>query len=146
MVTEAPIESAAPVEAAVVSGTVTLPADAVVPEGATWSIRVEDTSLADAPATLIAEQSGVLDAAVTEIVFDVPFDPAVIDEMLTYTLRVTIEDAAGNLLFTNDTSIEAITGGVPAADIEVPVIAVTAVEPEASMAAASPSAEASAIP
>jgi copper homeostasis protein (lipoprotein) len=42
--------------------------------------------------------------------FEIPFDPAAIDERLTYSLRATIR-ADGRLLFTTDTHSPVLTGG-----------------------------------
>jgi uncharacterized lipoprotein YbaY len=82
------------------------------------------------------------------IPFEIPYDPADIDEALTYTISATIQGAADELLFANPTEIVAITGGVPVEAIAVPVVPVETMEPEASMVApaADPSAEASVTP
>lgn len=49
-----------------------------------------------------------------------------IDDRLTYTRRVGIEDAARNLLFINDTAIPVTTPVAPTEDVEIAVIAVKA--------------------
>ena len=53
------VASEAPVAESKVSGTFALPEGAVLPDGAEWKVRLEDTSLADAPAVLVNEAGGV---------------------------------------------------------------------------------------
>jgi putative lipoprotein len=109
-----------------------LPEGTVLPDGAEWKVRLEDTSLADAPAVLIAEAGGVTDPTATEIPFEIAYDAATILDANTYTLQASLEDAAGTLLYVNDTAIPVLTGGAPSEGVSVPVVAV---EPAASMAA-----------
>jgi putative lipoprotein len=111
---------------AAVSGTIVLPAGAVIPDGATWTIEIQDTTLADAPATVIGGVTAdVADPTAAEIPFEVRYDLALIDEAATYTLYAVIEDATPAMLFTNDTAIPVITGGAPTAGVTVDVVPVT---------------------
>ncbi len=107
-----------------VTGTIILPEGATVPAGATITVKVEDTSMADAAATTIGEQTIEGNGQGSPISFAVAYDPADIEDNHTYTMRVRIEDADGSLLFINDTSIPVITRGSPTQDVEVPVIEV----------------------
>lgn len=107
-----------------VTGTIILPDGATVPAGATISVKVEDTSLADAPATVIGEQTIEGEGQESPIEFAVPYDPADIQDNHMYGMNVRIEDENGSLLFINDTHIPVITGGAPTEDVVVPVIEV----------------------
>jgi len=100
----------------------------VLPEGSTleganvWTLQVQDTSLADAPAVVIGQDGGLVDdETATEIPFAAGFDPEAIDERFTYTLSARIMGADGNLSFINDTAIPVITNGAPVDGVEVPV-------------------------
>jgi uncharacterized lipoprotein YbaY/heat shock protein HslJ len=108
---------------AAVSGMVTNADNAVIPEGATASIQIQDTSLADAPATVIGEQI-IENPGQFPIAYQVAYDPGEIVDNHTYTMRTRIEAADGTLLFINDTAIPVITRGNPTEDVEIPVIQV----------------------
>ena len=108
-----------------VSGRIVLPEGSTLEGAAEWSLEVQDTSLADAPAEVIGVDGGsVADPAATEIPFAAGFDPASIDDGATYTLSARIVDGAGDLLFVNDTAIPVITNGAPVEGVDVAVIAV----------------------
>ena len=108
-----------------VSGSIVLPEGATLEGAAAWTVLVEDTSLADAPAVTIGAAAGAVDdPGATEITFDAIYDAASIDEGATYTLNARITDAAGDLLFINDTAIPVITNGAPVEGVVVPVVAV----------------------
>jgi len=110
-----------PAEAAV-AGTVTYLQRIALPPDAVVTVRIEDVSRADAPAEVIGEQVIKTEGAQVPIPFEVPYDPGKIEDNHSYSLRVRIEDSAGKLLFTNDTSVPVITRGNPTQDIEVIVI------------------------
>jgi uncharacterized lipoprotein YbaY len=151
LATEMPIASDEPVgiiEPAV-TGAITLPEDAVLPEGATWSIELLYVPDADAPAEVVGAASGaVADIMATEIPFAIAIDPDLIDDELEYTLSATVTDAEENLLYVND--IDTVTPGViegePQEDVVVQVQDAPAeaepaeVEPAASEAMESPAA------
>lgn len=154
--TEAPMESIEPaaseepsfstppavVEGPAVSGTFELPEEAELPEGATWSVELQDTSLADAPAVVIGEDSGdIEDTSVTEVEFEIAYDPDQIIDTNTYTLQVRVEDETGNLLFVNDTAVPVLTDGGETTEVSFPVVAVEAM-PEATAETAEGSPEA----
>jgi len=115
-----------------VNGRILLPDGASLEGAAGWTLMVQDTSLADAPAVVIGADGGAVDdPAATEIPFAVPFDPAAIDESATYTLSARIVSDQGDLLFINDTAIPVLTGGAPTDDVDAPVVAVEAVPADA---------------
>jgi uncharacterized lipoprotein YbaY len=127
--------STEPTDEPAVDGTIVLPAGTTLDEGAEWTIEVQDTSLADAPAIVVGQDGGTIDdPSATEIEFAAPYDAAAIDERNTYTLSARIVDADGNLLYANDTSIPVITSDAPSDDVDVPVIEVPASSPAVSEA------------
>ncbi len=107
-----------------VSGSFTLPGDGFLPEGSTWTVQLQDTSLADAPATVIAEESGTIeDPTLTSIEFSIAYDPTLILETNTLTLLVRVEDPAGLLLYFNDTSVPVLTDPDQTTEVEIPLVA-----------------------
>ena len=121
---EMPIASEEPgvISGPAVTGAITLPEDAVLPEGASWTVYLQDTSVMDAPAVIIASASGdVEDITATEIPFAIPYDAGVIDERSTYTLTATIDDAEGNPLYISDTTTDGIIAGEPLDEVPVQV-------------------------
>lgn len=106
---------------ATVTGTVTyLPHIALV-TGSVVTVRVQDTSRADAPAVLIGEQVITTTGQQVPISYAVTYDPKVIDQRLTYTVRATINDPSGRLIFTSTTAIPVITRGAPTSGVEIVV-------------------------
>jgi uncharacterized lipoprotein YbaY len=121
------------VEKAAVTGTVVLPAGSTIPSGSVLSVEIQDTSLADAIAVTIGLHTETLtESTGSAIPFEVTYDPAEIDERNTYTLSVRIEDAAGNLLFINDTATPVITADAPSDDVVVELVPVVPFSPGAS--------------
>lgn len=110
--------------AATVSGTATYLQRIALPEDAVMTVRIEDISLADAPAETIGEQVIETGGQQVPIAFEVPYDPSQIIENHTYGLRVRIESGSGELLFINDTVVPVITRGAPTEDIEVILVQV----------------------
>jgi putative lipoprotein len=120
-----------------VSGTIVLPLGAAIPEGATWTVQIQDTTVADAPAITIGEVTSVVaDPSAMEIPFEVQYDPSIIDEAATYTLRAVVEDATPVTLYVNESAVPVITGGAPSTGVVVEVV----------QAVAGASAQASAVP
>jgi uncharacterized lipoprotein YbaY len=110
-----------------VNGQILLPEGATLDGAVAWTLAIQDTSLADAPAVVVGATGGaVTDPAAVEIPYLAGYDPDSIEEGSTYTLSARIVDEAGDLLFINDTSIPVITDGAPVDDVDVPVIAVGA--------------------
>jgi len=118
------------VEEAAVTGTIVLPAGSTIPSGSVLSVEIQDTSLADAIAVTIGLHTETLTGSTVSVIpFEVTYDPAEIDERNTYTLSVRIEDAAGNLLFINDTATPVISGDAPSGDIVVELVPVVPFSP-----------------
>jgi uncharacterized lipoprotein YbaY len=102
-----------------VSGTVTYLERIALPDDAVVNVQLQDTSLADAPATVLGEQTIETAGQQVPIPFEIPFNPDDIVERNTYTVRATIRDGEGTLLFTSDTAIPVITNGNPTEDVEI---------------------------
>lgn len=110
-------------EGATVSGAVTNGDNALIAEGATATIQIQDTSLADAAATVMGEQV-IENPGQFPIAYEAAYDPSEIVDNHTYTMSTRITAADGSLLFINDTSIPVITQGIPTYNVEIPVIQV----------------------
>lgn len=92
-----------------------------LPDGAVVTVTLADTSLADAPWTVIAQQV-IEDAGALPLAFRLEYDPAAIDERFEYTLSASIE-VGERLIYINDTVHTVLTGGSPAEN-DVTVVAV----------------------
>jgi putative lipoprotein len=104
---------------AAVIGVITGSEGDAIPEDAVISVKLNDVSLADAPAVIIGEQ---IITGVTEFPapFAVTYDPQVIEDNHTYAISVRIEDLSGNLLFINTSAYIVITRDSPS-QVEVMV-------------------------
>ena len=86
--------------------------------GHVLSVRVEDVSLADSPARVLAEHTETLDGRAPPYHVTVGVPTSQIDPRQTYAVRAEIRDPAGTLRFTTDTRHAVLTRGAPAsADI-----------------------------
>ena len=103
-----------------VTGKVIAPDGATLPEGTQIEVRVEDVSQADAKAEQVG---GEIQYEVTQfpIPFEATYNPAAIDERLTYGLNVRVSDVDGNLLYINTQAYDVLTNGNPTYDVEVMV-------------------------
>jgi len=108
----------------ILSGKVATSDSNTLPEQAVVMVRVEDTSIADAPATVFGEQLLQTDGRQFPLEYVIAYDPAIIEDNHTYNAAVRIEDADGNLLFISDTPTPVITRGSPVFDVEIPVVPV----------------------
>ncbi len=88
----------------VIQGTVTYRERILLPPGAIITVGLEDVSLMDVPATLIAETSWVAEGG-PPYAFSLPYPTADISDGRRYGLRVRIEHE-GKLWFINDTHID----------------------------------------
>jgi uncharacterized lipoprotein YbaY len=104
---------------AAVTGTITYLQRIALPEDAVVEVKLSDVSRADAPATVIGEQT-ITNPGQVPIPFVVTYDPAVIDPRFTYAIQVRITDGAGNLMWINTSAYNVITNGNPST-IEVVV-------------------------
>ena len=75
-----------------VSGTVVLPEGSTVAGASDWIVEIQDTTLVDAPATVIGADAGVIaDEGSTEIPFAAGYDTTSTDEQATYTVNARID-------------------------------------------------------
>lgn len=109
---------------ATVSGTLTYRQRIALPPGAVANVQIQDISRADAPADVVGEQEILMDGKSVPVAFDVPYDPATIQDNHRYSVRATLRDAAGKLLFTTDKITPVITAGNPTSGIELILVQV----------------------
>jgi uncharacterized lipoprotein YbaY len=117
---------APPIPRSVVSGTIVLPDVVALPEGAMVIVEIQDTAVADAPATRIATLSMVAAGATSPIPFAVSLIPTTLQDQGDYTLSIRVEAADGTLLYINDTVTPAIDASGPITDVVATLIAVGA--------------------
>lgn len=102
----------------VVNVTATYRERILLPPGHVLKVRVEDVSLADAPAEVLAEHSEPLNGRAPPYQATLGFPSSQIDPRHTYAVRAEIRDPSGALRFTTDTRHAILTNGAPAtADI-----------------------------
>jgi putative lipoprotein len=77
--------------------------------GSELNIKLLDVSVADAAADVLAELN-MPDPGQVPINFQLPYDPALIDERMSYTVRAEIR-IDGRLVFTTDTAHPVLTRG-----------------------------------
>lgn len=85
----------------------------MLPPGHVLTVKVEDVSLADAPAQVLAEASEPLTGGPPYRV-TLAFPTSQIDPRHTYAARAEVRDAAGALVFVTDTRHAILTHGAPA--------------------------------
>lgn len=90
-----------------------------LPPTATVNVQLQDVSRADVAATVIAEQTIPGDQG-PPYAFTLPYDPAQIQDNLSYAVRATIRDG-DQLLFTSTENIPVITRGNPTSGIQIRV-------------------------
>lgn len=83
---------------------------ALTPE-AVVEVKLLDVSVADAAAIVISEQI-IKPKHQVPIPFELSYDPADIDERMTYAVRAMIRER-GRLMFTTDRSYRVLTRGNP---------------------------------
>lgn len=105
---------------AVLNGTVTTRARIALPDSATVRVRIEDVSLADAPARVVSEQT-IRPTTQVPIPFALAYDAGTIDVRHRYAVRAEIRDAAGVLRWTTTTHTPVFTQGGPVDGVEVVV-------------------------
>jgi putative lipoprotein len=94
-----------------VTGTVTYRERIALPPDAVVEVQLLDVSLMDVAATLIAEQT-ITPQHQVPIAFELPYDPADIDERLSYAVRATIRIGEKAMFITNR-SYPVLTRGTP---------------------------------
>jgi len=83
------------------------------------NVRLQDISLQDAPAMLLAEQKIPAKGQAVPIPFELAYDPTKIDQGYTYAVRAEIRDGQGMLLWTTTTVYPVLTGGAPSDKVEI---------------------------
>ena len=81
--------------------------------GHVLTVRVEDVSLMDAPARVLAQTSQPLDGRGPPYAVSLSVPNSQIDARHTYAVRAEIRDPAGALRFTTDTRHSVLTNGAP---------------------------------
>jgi len=107
-----------PAPEATVSGTVTYQQPAEPAPGTVVIVQIQDISRADAPATVIGEQT-ITDPGPVPVPFEVAYDPAAITDSHSYIVHARVEDGSGNLLHTTMQNYAVITQGHPTQNINV---------------------------
>jgi|GEM_PF-2897993 len=99
-------------EAAATSGTVTVEVTyrerMALPDNAEITVELQDISLADAPAVVLASETRTADGAQVPFTFELSYDPAEIIENHRYAVRAEVR-VDGELLFTTDQIYPVIT-------------------------------------
>jgi putative lipoprotein len=95
-----------------VTGTVSYLQRMALPPSAVIQVQLLDVSLADAPATVIAQEKIKLGNRQVPVPFTLTFDPATIDAKHTYSVsaKITVD---GKLSFASDQPYPVLTGGKP---------------------------------
>ena len=108
-----------PQPAATVTGTVTYPQRIALAPDATLVVKLEDVSLADAPSTVIAEQTIETAGQQVPIPFKLVYDPADIEARNRYVVRAQIF-YGDELAWTSTTAYPVITQDSPT-EVEIQV-------------------------
>lgn len=85
----------------------------LLPPGHVMTVRVEDVSLMDAPARVLAEATQALEGRGPPYAARLSVPSGQIDPRHTYAVRAEIRDPAGALRFTTDTRHSVLTQGAP---------------------------------
>ena len=84
-------------------------------------VSLQDVSLADAPAKILAEQE-IANPGQVPIAFELEYTLADIDERMSYAVRAEIHDG-GRMIFTTDTHVPVLTRGA-GNEVEMMLVAV----------------------
>jgi uncharacterized lipoprotein YbaY len=102
-----------------ITGTVTYRERIALPPNAVVEVSLQDVSRAGAPAIVLGEQTITTGGRQVPIPFEIAYDPAAIDQRLTYSVRARIS-VDGQLMFTSTTATLVITRGKPT-EVEIVV-------------------------
>jgi uncharacterized lipoprotein YbaY len=104
----------------VLTGTVSYLQRIALPPDAVLDVQLQDVSLQDAPATVIASERYISEGRQVPFPFELTYDLAGIDPKHTYAVaaRITVD---GKLRWTNTQQYRVLTRGAPVTDIEVVV-------------------------
>jgi putative lipoprotein len=112
-------EEAASSALATLSGTVVYRERMALPINAVITVRLQDVSLQDVPAVLLAEETLSAQGRSVPIPWSLDYDPNRIQERLSYAVRAEIRSPEGELLWTTDTVHPVLTRGAPSDDVEI---------------------------
>ena len=84
------------------------------------TVSLQDVFRADAAATVIGSQVQAAGGRQVPIAFEVGYDPAKIDQRLTYTVSATIQEP-GKVTWRSPQAYKVITGGVPTTGVPITV-------------------------
>ncbi|KAL7670866.1 hypothetical protein ACOME3_005783 [Neoechinorhynchus agilis] len=101
----------------------TIIAEGEIPEGAIVKVTLNDVSLMDVSAKIVAITT-IHTSKEFPISFSINYDNALIESRNDYSINVRIEDPQANdqLLYINDTAVFVLTKGYPSNGVAVPVI------------------------
>lgn len=113
-------QAAYPTGDGVVSGVVTKLDRMALPPNAVVDVQLRDTSIADAAATILAQQTMTTDGQQVPVPFELTYDPAQIVPSGIYSVfaSVTVD---GQLQYISQTATPVITNGAPTTGVEVVV-------------------------
>jgi putative lipoprotein len=105
------------------TGTVTYLLRVALPENAVLQIQLQDVSLQDVAATVLAEQTIETKGQQVPIPFSLSYDVAKLEPNRIYALSVRIT-VAGKLRWINDEQVRVLSGGYPSNNVGVRMIQV----------------------
>lgn len=105
-----------------VTGTISYRDRMALPAGATATVEIRDTSLADAAAPLLASTTITPTGNQVPLHWLLRFDPATLAPQASYSVAARITDQAGKLLWVSDSANPALTRGAPADLIDVKLV------------------------
>ena len=105
-----------------IAGTVTYLQSIVLPSDAQLLIKLEDVSLQDAPAGVIAEQTIPVGGKESPLAFTLEYNRRVIEESHSYSIRAEIL-VGGKTQFVSGQSYPVLTRGAPEDSVDVVVMA-----------------------
>ena len=110
--------AALPAPTGVLTGTITYLQRIALPPEAVIDVQLQDVSLQDVPATVIAAERYVAAGRQVPFPFELTYDPAGIDPKHTYAVaaRITVD---GKLRWINTQRYPVLTGGAPVTGVEV---------------------------
>lgn len=109
---------------AVLTGTVTYRPRIALPPDAVADVQLQDVSLADAPATVLARQTVATEGRQVPIPFSLSYSPAAVQPGRRYAVRAEIRDRQGALLWTTTTAHPVFADGPEAGPVEIVLEAV----------------------
>ncbi|MEZ5997966.1 MAG: YbaY family lipoprotein [Hyphomonas sp.] len=98
------LEEAPPVTLETVRGEITYRARIALVPGSTATVTLSDVSRMDAPATVIASDDILIESQQVPLPFELSYEAGALPANGRYTVRGTISDPGGKLLWTTDTS------------------------------------------